>query len=44
MSSGRERFCDFENQPRSSFLKAALRLREEACIRSQFECAKLKGF
>jgi hypothetical protein len=44
MSSGRERFCDVKNQLRSSPVIAALQFREEASIRSQFECAKLKDF
>jgi hypothetical protein len=44
MNSGRERFYDLENQPRSSPVTAALQFRKEACIRSQFECALLMGF
>ena len=43
MRSGRQWFCDLENQPRSSPPKAAFQFREEACIRSQFDCVKLTG-
>jgi len=43
MRSGRQLFCDLENQPRSSPPKAAFQFREEACIRSQFDCVKLTG-